>query len=76
MLVKGLLCQVTQLLNRHCVAGRNAYMVTYNGVEFSEEKTLKAGVFLHPRFTASSEVSSSKSVVVIMGSLMTALFDG
>ncbi len=51
-------------------------MMTYNGVEVLEEKALKARVFLHPRFTASSEVSSSKSVVVSLGSFMTALFDG
>ncbi len=76
VLVKGLLCQVTQSLNRHCGAGHNAYMVTYNGVEVSEEKALKASIFLHPRFTASSEVSSSKSVVVSLGSFMTALFNG
>ncbi len=51
-------------------------MVTYNGVEFPEEQALEAGVLLHPRFMASSEVSSSKSVVVNTGSFMTALFDG
>ncbi|KAF4101527.1 hypothetical protein G5714_017959 [Onychostoma macrolepis] len=32
--------------------GGNAYMVTYNGVEVSEEKALKASVFLPPRFSS------------------------
>ncbi len=51
-------------------------MVTYNGVDVTEEKALEAGVLLYPRFMASSEVSLLKSVVVSMGSFMTALFDG